>query len=568
MNTKIVSVVAGESFSLALSDRGYLFGWGNLSFIGINIDESYKPIQIGTRRYKTISGGFNHIMLIDINDILYGWGNNKLYQLGSFGTTNGHFMNDLIEKSNLVWESVSCGSEDTVAITRDGDMYTFGDNNYGQIGNNTTRSIKTIYKIDKINNSPWKKALCGMKYKIALNEEGKLFVWGYTGGLLLADIYDNENLRKIPTEIKNINGKWKDMIIGASTILAINEYNNVYGWGHNAQGELGNGNGTEVSSLQSSIILINNLNGANIKKINSSYYTSHFFAIYNDNSLYSWGSNINGVLGLGLGEDIMSIKIPTKITNPSQINWIDAVGNPFYSIAIDIDGNVYTCGSNNMGQLGIGNKDNNIHNIFEKIVIPSTTIASDDNLATPAIVDTAATPAIVDTSATPAIVDTTAILSPVDTAILSPVDTATPAIIDTAAILSPVDTATPAIIDTSAAPAIIDTTTPAIIDTAAILSPVDTVTPAIIDTTTPAIIDTATPAIIDTATPAIIDTTTPAIIDNIPSPIPTTTYSHSNKKKKIIIITVISSILVVILLLFLFYKLNIKYKFVNISILS
>lgn len=377
--TKIVSVVAGNEYSLALSDEGYLFGWGNLSVIG---ESSLSPIQFGYNKYKMISGGENHIMLIDMDNILYGWGDNNINQLGSFGTIDGNYMNDLIETSELRWKSVSCGKGDTVAITLDGDMYTFGGNDWGQIGNNSTSPIVIPYKIDKVNNSPWIKALCGMNYKIALNEEGRIFVWGYGFYGILGNNTNPQSIL-VPTEVNAVNGKWIDIITGGFNIFAINDYNMVYGWGYNAFGSLGNGtnNSTSLNFIQNTPILINNLNGAEIQKLNSSYQTGHFMAIYNDNSLYTWGMNSSGQLGKG---DLTKKYAPIKINSPVSIMWANAASSMYHSIAVDMDGNVYTCGSNNMGQLGNGTLDINIHSLLEKIVIPNVIIPTPSSTAPPA----------------------------------------------------------------------------------------------------------------------------------------------------------------------------------------
>jgi alpha-tubulin suppressor-like RCC1 family protein len=409
MTTKIASVFGGHNCSLVISNDGYLFGWGDLSFIGVDMStgQSYRPIQLGTRKYKMVSVGHKYIMAIDINNILYGWGNNNTNQLGSFGTIKGDFKNDLIETSNLRWKFVCCGYMHTVAITLDGDIYTFGNNNNGQIGNNSIEPINIPYKIDrKDNNSPWIKAVCSMYYTIALNEAGQLYAWGRGGGTLSYITIGNI---LIPTKINNINGQWKDIITASYTILAINEKNEVYGSGLIQFGTLGNGPNMSNLNYQKELILIENVNGSNIKKFNSNYNTQHFLAVYNDNSLYSWGSNEKGQLGLG---DTTNRFIPTKINIPTSIKWIDAFECQYHSIALDIDGNVYTCGGNSMGQLGIGNTDNNIHNTFEKIVIPSTIFAPGDKI--PAPVDNNTTPPPVDNNTTPPPVDNNTKPPPVD----------------------------------------------------------------------------------------------------------------------------------------------------------
>lgn len=88
---------------------------------------------------------------------------------------------------------------------------------------------------------------------------------------------------------------------------------------------------------------------------------THSFSIANNNNI-SWGDNRWGALGSGLGvlDDVHS---PQKVGDSTNFEFIGC-GN-YFSIAVDTNGNVWSAGYNNIGQLGLGDNEN--REVFTKI---------------------------------------------------------------------------------------------------------------------------------------------------------------------------------------------------------
>ena len=78
---------------------------------------------------------------------------------------------------------------------------------------------------------------------------------------------------------------------------------------------------------------------------------AHTLATTSSGGLLAWGSNSAGQLGLGDGGDIL---VPTSVTLPQGLVVADMAAGWDFSVLVDTEGNVWTCGSNAWGQLGSG----------------------------------------------------------------------------------------------------------------------------------------------------------------------------------------------------------------------
>ena len=78
---------------------------------------------------------------------------------------------------------------------------------------------------------------------------------------------------------------------------------------------------------------------------------NHTITLSNDGTVYSFGCNIVGELGLGHHDDV---SIPTPIPNLPKIKMISCGGD--FTVCVDHEGFIWSFGENNFGQLGTGNK--------------------------------------------------------------------------------------------------------------------------------------------------------------------------------------------------------------------
>ena len=345
-----------HDYSMAVGDDGNLYAWGNNSNGQLGTGDTTNrstPTKININGIKPafIIGGINECsqagnIMVDEDGKVYGWGYNGYGQLGTGDTTNKTIPTEIKITGDLFtqWKQISVGSYHTVAIDYDGNIYTWGRNNYGQLGDGTTinKSVPTLITLPNGNKA--KSVSCGLYHTVVIDSEGNIYTWGYNN---YGQLGNGTTINKtVPTLITLPNGnKAKSVSCGYFHTAIIDTEENLFTCGQNNYGQLGDG--TTTNKVIPTLIILPN--GNKIQKINCGGYNS--MTIDTEGNLFVWGYNYYGTLGDGTTIDKIT---PTQITLPSQAK-VKEVGCGYYnSIAVDSEGNIYTWGYNNYGQLGNG----------------------------------------------------------------------------------------------------------------------------------------------------------------------------------------------------------------------
>ena len=338
---------------------------------------------------------------IDDKGKVYTWGRNRYGQLGN-GTNEdsnvpiciSDIADNALNGKNIV--EVQSGGSTMIALDNEGKVYTWGKNEYGQLGNGTNVEYanEPICISDIPDNAINGKNIVEVQSSdtmIAIDSEGKVYTWGVNWYGLLGNGTDVEDSNE-PICISNIpdnaiNGKnIVEVQSDGHTMIAIDNEGKVYTWGRNRYGQLGNGSDIEYSSEPICISDIegNVLNGKNIKKIQSNNGT--MVALDSEGKVYTWGKNKYGQLGNGTDEnsnkpicisDISGNALNRKKIVEVQNYWSEST-NYNTIIALDSEGKIYTWGDNKLGQLGNGTEENELYN--KKIKFINITFTSYDIL--------------------------------------------------------------------------------------------------------------------------------------------------------------------------------------------
>jgi alpha-tubulin suppressor-like RCC1 family protein len=121
-----------------------------------------------------------------------------------------------------------------------------------------------------------------------------------------------------------------------------------YVWGRNDNGQLGNN--TTTNSLIPTVTFVGGFDWKQVSATSDSYHTT---AIKTDGTLWTWGYNFYGQLGLGNTTNYSSPKQVGALTNWSKIS-----AGSYHTAAIKTDGTIWSWGGNTQGALGIGNTTN------------------------------------------------------------------------------------------------------------------------------------------------------------------------------------------------------------------
>lgn len=290
------SVSRGKNHNLVLDKYGDVWGWGSNSNYPMG-DAAYLKVNTATKipdisDVKAIEGGTEFSLFIKNDGSLWGVGKNDKYQMGYIDETeNAESAYNITpiritERSDFL--SVTAGEDFAAAIASDG-LYTWGGNQYGQLGNGNNE-----------NSVP-------QKIVVAL-EENEYF-----------------------TEVK----------AGTYHCIALTNKGNVYSWGRNGVGQLGIGNKTN-KNVPSKISI------SDVKYINASENQS--YAIKNDGTVWAWGTGGDYRLGIN---NTGSNQKPVHISSLDGMNVEKVVGGNGFSIVVDKNGSMYSFGSNTNGGLGV-----------------------------------------------------------------------------------------------------------------------------------------------------------------------------------------------------------------------
>mgnify|MGYP003120974602 CR=1 FL=1 len=256
--------------------------------------------------------------------------------------------------TDTTWgDKFSSDDSTTFWIKTDGTLWSWGYNAYGILGQNTPAPTRRSSPTQVGTNTTWDECLCGSSTALARKTDGSLWAWGrnYQGSVgqnTAAPIGAFTSGLSSPCQI-GTGTDWAKLGMSSSTCFAQKTDGTLWAWGGDAYGKQGR---NEKDINRSSPMQVGTDTTWDLDYDKFSYGTSHCLAIKTDGTLWSWGYNPFGNLGLGdrgPGGD-------TSRSSPTQVgtstNWSQVAGGYLTSIATKTDGTLWTWGENEGGQMG------------------------------------------------------------------------------------------------------------------------------------------------------------------------------------------------------------------------
>ena len=296
---KINVVSCGYKFTICVDYEGFIwsFGENNCGQLGTGNKTNFNVPQqvVNIPPVVSVSCGYSHTLIITKDDNLWSWGRNDFGQL-CLGNNESQLIPQKTSFSNV--SKLSAGSQHTLFENSKGEIFSCGCNDYGQCGLGHFNSPQITPS--RIPNLPPNivEFICGYYQSLFLDSEGNVFSVGNNvyGQLGLGHHINQNVLKKIPTipAIKKIS------CVGASSYL-IDFEGNLWTFGFNGFLQLGH---NKLSTSVPKIIYTLKY----IQQISYGSHGYHFLAKNSQNQIFTTGRNASGQLGTGETQPVSIFK--------------------------------------------------------------------------------------------------------------------------------------------------------------------------------------------------------------------------------------------------------------------
>ena len=285
----------------------------------------------------SISGGKGLTCAKRSDGKLWCWGSNTSGELGD-GTQSLGRSTPAPVSSALVGEIGQFSASDhTCSRQKDGRVWCWGANGTGQVGDGTTTARYAPVPVTALGNQVAKVSATGLLGTCALKMDGTAWCWGYN------PVYGVSftQFDRTPVPITALGNQVIDIKTGAYVFCALKMDGTLWCWGDNYFGQLGLGDTAtrttpvQVAALGDQVVDLRLDGGATC-------------ALKADGSMWCWGYNGNGQLGVG---DTLKRTLPTQvIALGTQV--VGMATGTSHTCALKADKTVWCWGSNTYGQLG------------------------------------------------------------------------------------------------------------------------------------------------------------------------------------------------------------------------
>ena len=298
------------------------------------------PVQVGSATdWASVSHGRYHTMAIKTTGTLWGWGRNSNGILGLGNTTN--LSSPVQVGTDTDWAEVSATYQNSFAVKTTGTLWSWGSGSLGMLGlgNTTSRSSPVQVGTD----TDWSKVRSSSRFCAAIKTTGAIWAWGRNIEGEALFIIQPDIL--IPTQI-GTDSDWADCLAISDSTLAIKTTGTLWAWGNNGAGELGLGD----KIARSSPVQVGS--GADWSVLGDHSVGGRSISVIKTNgTLWTWGVNTNGELGLG---NTVSRSSPVQVgtdTDWSMSGGGFGTGGNQHMMFLKTGGGLWGSGSNLLGRV-------------------------------------------------------------------------------------------------------------------------------------------------------------------------------------------------------------------------
>ncbi|XP_024115134.1 probable E3 ubiquitin-protein ligase HERC3 [Oryzias melastigma] len=326
--------------------------WGNArdGQLGIGVERNpvFEPRMchvFSGRGLREVACGGQHTLFLLQDGSVYTCGSNSCGQLGHDKAGNSPELVGALDTQKITM--VSCGRAHSVAVNEQGQVFVWGAGDGGQLGLGAAETAVRIPRlVKKLCDHSISQVVCGNQHCIALSRDGQLFTWGQNSSGQLG-LGKGETGKLSPSPVKSLAGiPLAQITAGGDHCFAVSMSGAVFGWGKNKAGQLGL-NDKQDRAVPCHIKFLRSQ-----KVVYISCGDEHTAALTKNGGLFTFGDGSRGQLGHGSSNNEL---LPRRVmelmgTEVSQIT----CGRHHTLAFVPSSGTVYAFGCNSHGQLGTG----------------------------------------------------------------------------------------------------------------------------------------------------------------------------------------------------------------------
>ncbi|KAA0721992.1 putative E3 ubiquitin-protein ligase HERC3 [Triplophysa tibetana] len=179
-NRHVIQITCGDQHSMALTQEGQMFVWGENSHGQLGLGEGRSRSQTPQRvqcldgvPLAQISAGGDHSFVLSLSGVAFGWGKNSSGQLGLGDTTDRHVPTVLKSLNGKKTQLISCGGEHTATLSKGGTVFTFGSGAFGQLGHNSFKDEHLPRVVAELWGSKVSQVTCGRHHTLVFVASSK-----------------------------------------------------------------------------------------------------------------------------------------------------------------------------------------------------------------------------------------------------------------------------------------------------------------------------------------------------------------------------------------------------------
>jgi alpha-tubulin suppressor-like RCC1 family protein len=360
----VVQVDTWNKHNLVVKSDGALIGWGwnqHRQLDPIAEDQLTTPTVLAIEEVAWARACGVMTLAVKRDGTVWSWGANDAGQLGN-GNVGPAFVADPAPVLGVGGSGtlsgvrdLSCGYNFVLALMPDGTVLSWGGNTFGSLGlggaSNPINPIPT--RIDALANVD--AIAAGTYHGVALLDDGTLRAWGYNdyGQLGSGDFAVHTNS---PAPVVGVGGAGQlanvvQLDAGWGHTLAVTGDGRALAWGWDAYGQLGDMVvGDRIAPAP--VLAQGGAELADVVRVSAGF--THSLALLGDGTLVSWGNNMFGALGDGALEDRDFAAPVLSTAGPLFMGTDLFAGGGDHGIVLTLADEVYVWGSNASGELGNG----------------------------------------------------------------------------------------------------------------------------------------------------------------------------------------------------------------------